>query len=52
MKQYRIDLASLILRITLGVMFLAHGFTKLVVFTPAGTAQYFESLGFPGFVGY
>lgn len=52
MKQYRTDLAALTLRVALGIMFLAHGFTKLFVFTPAGTAQYFESLGFPGFVGY
>lgn len=52
MKQYQTDLASLILRIALGVMFLAHGLTKLLVFTPAGTAQFFESLGFPGVVGY
>ncbi len=52
MKQLQTDLALLILRIALGVMFLAHGFTKLLVFTPAGTAHYFESLGFPGFVGY
>lgn len=52
MKQYQTDLASLILRIALGVMFLAHGSTKLLVFTPAGTAQFFESLGFPGVVGY
>ncbi|MWN06551.1 DoxX family protein [Gilliamella sp. Pas-s95] len=52
MKQYQTDLASLMLRVALGVMFLAHGLTKLLVFTPAGTAQYFESIGFPGFVGY
>lgn len=52
MKQYQTDLASLILRIALGVMFLTHGLTKLLVFTPAGTAQFFESLGFPGVVGY
>ncbi|NUF27176.1 DoxX family protein [Gilliamella sp. ESL0254] len=52
MKQYQTDLASLMLRVALGVMFLAHGLTKLLVFTPTGTAQYFESIGFPGFVGY
>ena len=33
-------------------MYLAHGATKLLVFTPAGTAQYFASLGVPGFLGY
>ncbi|WP_257006589.1 DoxX family protein [Gilliamella sp. Occ4-3] len=45
-------MASLLLRIALGIMFLAHGLTKLLVLTPSGTAQYFESIGFPGFVGY
>lgn len=43
--------AALILRITLGVMFLAHGFLKLFVFTPAGTAQFFQSIGLPGWFG-
>nr|WP_279626697.1 DoxX family protein [Gilliamella bombi] len=45
-------MASLLLRIALGIMFLAHGLTKLLVLTPSGTAQYFESIGFTGFVGY
>lgn len=44
--------AALILRLILGVMFLAHGLTKLLVFTPAGTAGFFESIGFPGFLAY
>jgi putative oxidoreductase len=43
--------AALILRITMGIMFLAHGFMKLLVFTPAGTAQFFESIGLPGWFG-
>jgi putative oxidoreductase len=42
----------LLLRVALGVMFLAHGLTKLLVFTPAGTAGFFESIGFPGFLAY
>jgi putative oxidoreductase len=45
-------LASLILRLALGLMYLAHSATKLFVFTPAGTAKFFASLGLPGFVGY
>lgn len=45
-------LASLILRLALGLMYLAHGATKLFIFTPAGTARYFASLGVPGFLGY
>ncbi|RZI67901.1 MAG: DoxX family protein [Pseudomonas sp.] len=44
--------AALILRLALGVMFLAHGLTKVLVFTPAGTAGFFESIGFPGFLAY
>ncbi len=37
---------------SLGVLFLAHVWVKFAVFTPAGTAKYFESLGLPGFVDY
>ena len=44
--------AALVLRLALGVMFLAHGLTKVFVFTPAGTAGFFESIGFPGFLAY
>ncbi len=44
--------APLILRLILGAMFLAHGLTKLLVFTPAGTAGFFESVGFPGLLAY
>ncbi|MCC5809176.1 MAG: DoxX family protein [Ectothiorhodospiraceae bacterium] len=44
--------AALVLRLALGVMFLAHGLLKLVVFTPAGTAGFFESIGLPGFLGH
>lgn len=43
---------ALLLRVALGVMFLAHGLTKLLVFTPAGTAGFFQSLGLPGALGY
>lgn len=45
-------LAALVLRVALGLMYLSHGALKLFVFTPAGTAGYFASLGLPGFVGY
>lgn len=44
--------AALLLRVSLGVMFLAHGLLKLLVFTPAGTAGFFGSLGLPGFLAY
>lgn len=44
--------AALLLRLALGIMFLAHGLTKLFVFTLPGTAQFFESVGFPGVLAY
>ncbi|WP_392565898.1 DoxX family protein [Utexia brackfieldae] len=52
MKNNQIDFAALALRIALGVMFVAHGLTKLFVFTPAGTAAYFALLGLPAIVAY
>jgi putative oxidoreductase len=48
----RIDLAAGLLRTGLGVMFIAHALLKYFVFTPAGTAQFFESLGLPGALAY
>lgn len=48
----RTDLAALLLRIALGAMFVAHALLKYVVFTPAGTARFFESLGLPGPLAY
>jgi len=44
--------AALILRVALGAMFIAHALLKLIVFTLPGTAQFFQSLGLPGFLGY
>ena len=44
--------AALLLRLSLGTMFIAHALLKYVVFTPAGTAKFFESLGLPGVLGY
>lgn len=41
-----------LLRIALGAMFLAHGLLKILVFTLPGTAGFFESVGFPGFLAY
>ena len=40
---------ALLLRVALGVMFLAHGaYLKLVVFTLPGTVKFYESIGLPG----
>jgi putative oxidoreductase len=47
-----IPYGTLLLRLALGVMFLAHGLLKLLVFKPSGTAAYFRSLGLPEVVGY
>ncbi len=44
--------AALVLRIALGVMFISHGLMKFIVFTPAGTVQFFQSIGLPGPLAY
>jgi putative oxidoreductase len=44
--------AALLLRVSLGTMFIAHALLKYFVFTLPGTAQFFESLGLPGVLGY
>jgi len=44
--------AALILRVALGFMFIAHGLMKVFVFTLPGTAQFFASVGFPGWTAY
>lgn len=41
-----------LLRVSLGLMWLAHALLKLLVFTLPGTAQYFVSIGFPGWLAY
>jgi putative oxidoreductase len=46
------DVGITLLRISLGTMWIAHALLKLFVFTLAGTAQFFESVGFPGFLAY
>jgi putative oxidoreductase len=44
--------AALLLRLTLGAMFVSHGLIKLFVFTPAGTVAFFGSLGIPAAFAY
>ncbi len=44
--------AAFALRLSLGVILLAHGLLKLLVFTPSGTAAYFSSLGLPEVLAY
>jgi putative oxidoreductase len=44
--------AALLLRLALALMFFAHAWLKVAVYTPAGAVKYFESLGVPGFFAY
>jgi len=45
--------AALLLRVSLGTLFLAHGLLlKVFTFTIPGTIGYFQSLGYPGFFAY
>jgi putative oxidoreductase len=41
-----------LLRVGLGAMWIAHALLKWWVFTLPGTARYFDSVGFPGFLAY
>ena len=41
-----------LLRIGLGIMWMAHALLKLLVFTLPGTATYFASVGLPGVLAY
>ena len=47
-REYGITL----LRVSLGVMLIAHALLKLFVFTLPGTAQFFSSIGIPGWLAY
>ena len=44
--------AALLLRLAIGVALVAHGALKVFVFTIPGTVQFFESIGYPGFMAY
>ncbi len=44
--------AALLLRLCLGVLFLVHAAIKIFVFTPAGTAKFFGSIGLPPALAY
>ena len=51
----RIDTAALaatVLRLSLGLILVAHALLKVLVFTMPGTAGFFESQGFPGWAAY
>lgn len=45
--------AALVLRVSMGLLFLAHGLLlKVLYFGPAGTAAYFQSIGYPAVFAY
>lgn len=47
------EIAAFLLRVALGTMFLAHSLLlKLFVFTLPGTAQFFVTIGLPGWLAY
>ncbi len=43
---------AFITRVSLGIVLLAHGLLKVLVFTIPGTVGYFESLGLPAIAAY
>jgi len=52
-EKNRNELGALVLRLSLGTIFIAHSlYLKLVVFTLPGTAQFFASIGLPGYLAY
>ena len=51
MDQKTAPYGALMLRVLLGVLFIAHASLKFFVFTPQGTEKFFASLGLPGWFG-
>ncbi len=50
---FKPDVGTLILRVTLGIVLIAHSlYLKLVVFTLPGTADFFASIGLPAILAY
>lgn len=52
MNNQQAGYAAALLRIVLGVVLVAHGLLKVFVFTMPGTAGFFASQGFPGWMAY
>jgi putative oxidoreductase len=52
LRENQVALAALLLRVSLGAMFIAHALLKLFVFTLPGAAGFFVSLGLPGSLAY
>ena len=44
---------ALLLRVSMGVLFVLHGaYLKIFIFSMAGTGQFFQSLGLPGWFAW
>ncbi|TQV71144.1 DoxX family protein [Exilibacterium tricleocarpae] len=54
MNEQRLQQSGItLLRVSLGIVLIAHSvYLKMMVFTLPGTAQFFTSLGLPGFLAY
>ena len=52
MNPLKSDHGIALLRISLGIVFLAHGLLKVLVFGLEGTVGYFVALGLPGALAY
>jgi putative oxidoreductase len=52
MTDARPDYAALLLRMSLGTMFVTHALLKVFVFTVSGTVEFFQSLGLPALLAY
>jgi len=51
-QQNELNYGAFIIRVSLGVVLLAHGLLKVYVFTIPGTVGYFDSLGLPAIAAY
>ena len=52
-RHQQTEFATFLLRITLGIMYLAHSLVlKLSTYTLAGTASFFVGVGLPGWLAY
>lgn len=52
-RETQIGTAALLLRVSMGVMLLAHGLLlKVMTFGVTGTAGYFQSIGYPAALAY
>lgn len=50
--QVTTPIAAFVLRVSLGILFIAHAALKIFVFTLPGAAEFFQSIGLPGSMAY